>query len=81
MLVACSLALVAYLFKKFSTALQVCIRQLAMVLQEPWQQVVVINSFHQSPSDIHLQYHHKSWSDLQYIRMSYRRHYHPHQFF
>ena len=58
---ACGLTLVAWCLKpfpvasvqpveKFSAALQVRSRQLAMVLSEPWQQVVVFNSFwHPSP--------------------------------
>ena len=41
-LAACSLELI----KKFLRALQVGRRQLAMVHREPWQQVIVFNSFH-----------------------------------
>jgi hypothetical protein len=35
--------LVAYLFKKLPAVFQISLGQCAMVLQEPWQQVVVIN--------------------------------------
>jgi len=44
LLVACGLKFI----KKFLRALQVRLRQLAMVHREPGQQVVVFNSFHLS---------------------------------
>jgi hypothetical protein len=45
-LAACCLWLVAYLFKKLPTTLQISLGQRAMVISEPWQQVVVFNSLH-----------------------------------
>ena len=50
LLVACGLALVAYLLKKLPAAGQIGGWQRAVVLSEPGQQVVVFNSFQLRPS-------------------------------